>query len=580
MRVNLISVVAIIGGILIAGPSWPSHPQSAAGEQFCPDDRPALVVGVVIDQMKFEYLPRFWNKFGPDGFRRFIDGGFLFSNHHYNYFPTYTGPGHASIYTGTTPSVHGIVGNTWYDRAAQDLVYVVSDPSVRTVGADDDAGVMSPRNLLSTTVTDELKKAVPGARVIALSIKDRAAILPGGHLADAAFWYDFDTGDFVTSTWYMKALPEWVQTFNERELARQFSRQTWKPLLPLAEYVESTYDASPYERAFDDEEQPVFPHAMHGSLSRIITSPFGDRLLMEFVKAAISANYLGQDDVTDFLTISFSSPDYVGHRFGPSSVEIEDVYLRLDRRIADLLATLDRTVGSGEYLLFLTSDHGVVEVPASLADRGLPGGDFDNAAAVGGLRSHLEETYGDGEWVADYINQQVYLNRPLIHLRELSLADIQDDAAWFLRQFEGVAATNTAHQYAKAGYGHGLEGAYQRGFYPARSGDVLIQLQPGWLDSSHRTSHGSPYRYDTHVPLILHGWQVPPGTSDRKTVPPQIAPTLSHLLHIPYPSGAITRLLPLEQSAAADALPGRARCPGQALRNASWKTAMPDAPAR
>lgn len=538
-RAAIISALAFAGGWLLCG-------LAAAADAPFPPERPRLVVGIVIDQMRFDYLPRFWSKFGDDGFRRLVGGGYVFTNHHYDYFPTYTGPGHASIYTGSTPAVNGIVANVWYDRAMGKPVYVVEDSSVQTVGADDAAGEMSPRNLLSTTVTDELKSAVARAKVVSLSIKDRGAVLPGGHLGDQVFWYDPDTGDFITSTWYMDELPRWVREFNDRKLAQEYSKESWEPLLPLARYSESDEDGAPWEHAFEGEEAAVFPHEMNGSLSRIITSPFGNELLAAFAKAGIAALHLGKDEFTDFLAISFSSPDYVGHRFGPRSVEIEDIYLRLDRQIASFLSYLDDRVGEGNYLLFLTSDHGVVEVPRSLQERGLPGGDFDHAVMLEELGLRLRERYGEAEWVAYYGNQQIYLNRELIAERGLALRSVQDDVAAFVKGFEGVARTNTAHRYATMGYSSGLESFYQKGFFFDRSGDVFIHLGPGWLDSTHRTSHGSPYNYDTHVPLIFYGWRIFPGTSSRKTVTSQIAPTISHMLGIPFPSGSIGELLKFE----------------------------------
>jgi predicted AlkP superfamily pyrophosphatase or phosphodiesterase len=536
---------ASIAALALAGTWLCFRPAAAAQDRFSVE-RPKLVVGIVVDQMKFEYLPRFWSKFADDGFRRLVHDGYLFANHHYNYFPTYTGPGHASIYTGTTPAIHGIIANEWYDRATGKPLYVVEDPSVQTVGADDPAGRMSPRNLLSTTVTDELKEAIPLSKVVSLSIKDRGAILPGGHLADQVFWYDFDTGDFITSTWYMDELPEWAREFNDRNLARSYSSEVWTPLLPLGEYTESDRDAASWERPFDDEEAPVFPHRMNGSLSRIITSPFGDELLAAFAKTAIGALQLGKDEVTDFLAISFSPPDYVGHRFGPDSVEIEDVYLRLDGQIAALLSYLDANVGKGNYLLFLTSDHGVVQIPRSLQERRLPGGDFDHAAMLEELKHYLRQKYGEGEWTVHYGNQQIYLDRELIAQRGLVLSSMQDDVAAFVRRFEGVVNSNTAHRYATMDYGAGLESFYRNGYFFNRSGDVYIHLGPGWLDSTHRTSHGSPYSYDTHVPLIFFGWHVPQGTTTRKTVTPQIAPTISHMLDIPPPSGSTDQPLTFE----------------------------------
>jgi len=512
---------------------------------FTPDNRPKLVVGIVIDQMRYEYIPRFWDKFEDGGFKRLVNQGYLFKNMHYNYFPTYTAPGHASIYTGTTPAVHGIVGNNWYSRKLSQSIYCVDDSTVSTVGGAGGAGHMSPENLLSTTITDEFKKAVEGGRVIAVSVKDRASVLPGGHLADGAFWYDSDTGNFISSTWYMKKLPQWLQIFNKRNLPQKYSRQQWETLLPLDQYTKSNADNSPYEGVFEGESAPVFPHKMDSSLSRIITSPFGNKLVAELTKAAVSGADLGSGDAPDFLTISFSSTDYIGHRFGPNSIEVADTYLRLDRTLADLLTFLDQQVGKGNYLLFLTADHGAVQNPASLADRGLPGGYFDRQTAIDSLKGFLQEKYGEGEWVLDYKNQQVYLNRDLIDKKDLYLELVQLRAGQFLKRFEGISTTNTSYNFATVDYSEGLEHIYQNGFHYNRSGDVYIQLKPGWLDTSYKkgTSHGSPYNYGTHVPLIFYGWHISPGRSKEKVVIPQIAPTVADMLNIQFPSGATTKLL-------------------------------------
>ncbi len=537
--------IAIVSALLFYLPVTGFAQQNAT---FTPDDRPKLVVGIVIDQMRYEYLPRFWDKFSEGGFKRLVNDGYLFTNMHYNYFPTYTGPGHASVYTGATPSVHGIVGNSWFSRELGETMYCVSDSTVRTVGGSGAAGQMSPENLLSTTITDELIKAVPGAKVVSVSIKDRSAILPAGHLADGSFWYDYETGNFITSTWYRNSLPQWLQNFNRKNLPQQFSKQVWQPLLPLEEYTESNIDSSPYESAFEGEVAPVFPHEMSGSLSRIISSPYGNKLVAELAKAAVTGAGLGTNEATDFLAVSFSSTDYVGHRFGPNSIEVADIYLRLDRTIAALLTFLDEQVGQGNYLLFLTADHGAVNVPSSLIDKNLPGGYFSSEVAIDSLKGFLKKRYGDQDWILDYTNQQVYLNRGLINEEGLYLELVQLHSAQFLKQFEGVASTNTAYNYATVGYSEGLEEMYQKGFYYGRSGDVYIQLKPGWMDSFYRTgtSHGSPYNYDTHVPLIFYGWKVPQGKSDNKVVIPQIAPTLSDILHIQFPNGAVVDLLEFE----------------------------------
>lgn len=516
------------------------------------ESKPKLVVGIVVDQFRYDYLPLYKDEFGEGGFNRLINEGYSFVNNHYNYFPTYTGPGHAAIYTGTTPSINGIVGNSWYDRSIESSMYVVSDSTVSSVGTDGSAGKMSPANLLSTTVTDELKLADSQAKVIGVSLKDRGAVLPAGHLGDGAYWYEGESGKFITSSWYMDKLPEWVRDFNKQGLARELSQKTWEPLLPLEKYNESNPDDTPYEGTFDGEENPVFPHELRkhagDSFGIISSTPFGNTLVKEIAKKAIQAEELGSDNHTDFLSVSFSSTDYVGHQFGPHSIEVQDTYLRLDRDLEDLLNYLDQEVGSGNYLVMLTSDHGVVDVPAELLAKDLPGGYFNRKKVLKALKEYLKKSYGNGDWVESYANQQIYLNRDLIKEEEVALKAIQMDVAGFLLQFKGVKSTNTAHNFQYKGYSRGQQAMYQRGFMHDRSGDVFVQLKPGWLDSSYRTgtSHGSPYNYDTHVPLIFYGWNIPQGESSEHTVIPQIAPTISDMLNIGLPSGSPANILQLD----------------------------------
>lgn len=516
-------------------------------------DKPKLVVGIVVDQMRYDYLPLYWNKFGEGGFKRLVNEGFNFANTHYNYFPTYTGPGHAAIYTGTTPAVNGIVGNAWYARSIDDNMYVVSDSTVMPVGTDEDAGKMSPANLLSTTVTDELKLASPESKVIGISIKDRGAVLQAGHLGNGAYWYESSSGHFISSSWYGDQLPDWVQDFNKEGLAKEFSDRTWETVMPVDQYTESNPDDTPYEGTFGNEERPVFPHNLAENRGEgygiVASSPFGNTLLNELAKATIKGENLGTGTATDFLAVGFSSTDYIGHQFGPHSMELQDTYLRLDRDLADLLEYLDQEIGEGNYLVMLTSDHGVVDVPQELIDKNLPGGYFDSGAALEGLSDRLKSEFGEADWIESYANQQVYLDRDLIESKGISLKMMQIKAADFLLKFDGVLSTNTAYNFQNRDYNDGQQAMYQRGFQYGRSGDVYIQLKSGWLDSSSRTgtSHGSPYNYDTHVPLLFYGWNVPHGRTNRRTVIPQIAPTISSMLNIDFPSGSPADVLKFEE---------------------------------
>lgn len=547
MRLLISTTAAAILLSLLFITSCENAPPSGSGEQVEPDSV-RLVVGIVVDQMRHEYLERYSGLYGSDGFRRMLRDGYRFNNHHFNYFPTFTGPGHAAVYTGATPAVNGIVGNEWYDREARTSRYVVEDGEVGTVGAEGDAGEMSPANLQSTTIADELKSAHPESRVVGISMKDRGAVMGAGHLGDAAYWYDGETGRFVSSSWYMEELPGWVRQFNEEGLARAFSDSTWDLALEPSAYAVPRADDSPYEGTFPGEETPVFPHRMGGDLGRIDTSPFGNTLVGELARRAVDAENLGADDVPDFLGISYSATDYVGHQFGPRSLELADTYLRLDRELAELLDYLDEEVGEDSYLVFLTSDHGVADVPAELADRGLPGGRFDRSAALSSLRAYLEREFDSGARIEAYMNQQIYFDRQRARDNGVDLGEMQRAAARFLLQFEGVQSAVGAEVYRQNDFGDGMQAYYDRGFHARRSGDVFIHLRPGWLDSEYTTgtTHGSPYSYDTHVPMLWMGPGISPGSTDRRTVIPQIAPTLSAMLDIPFTSGTDASVLKFE----------------------------------
>lgn len=540
--------------VMLISVSIPVEGQISSGKstKIEPGDQPKLVVAIVVDQMRYDYLEMYWNLFGDEGFKRLVREGYSFTNQHFNYFPTYTGPGHVSIFSGATPSVHGAVGNDWYDRKTGRYRYVVEDQTVESVGTSTDAGKYSPVNILSTTVTDELKTANKHSKVITVGLKDRSAISTAGHLGDAAYWFENGSGHFISSSWYMENLPEWVVSFNEKERAQKFIKMTWEPLLPEDQYTRVSGingDASPYERPFSWKDRPVFPynlgHYTGNSFSLVKNTPFGNTLVTEFARKALEHEQLGADRHTDFLVINYGATDYIGHDFGPHSIEVADAFARLDRELGGLFKELDTRLGKENYLVFLTSDHGTADIPSERIDRGLPAGYFDSDEAIDSLETYLDTRYGQGEWVEAYINQQVYLNRALIGQKGLSLIEMESDAVRFLRSFEDILSANTAFNYLNNDYTGGLEELYQNGFMYKRSGDVFIQLKPGWLDRSSRTgtTHGSPYNYDTHVPLLFMGKGIPHGANSRRTEITQIAPTLSRLLHIPFPDGTAAKVL-------------------------------------
>lgn len=505
---------------------------------------PKLVVGIVIDQLRPDYLVRYASQFSQGGFNRLIQGGFYNKNTHYNYVPTYTGPGHASVYSGTTPAVHGIIGNSWYNRRLERSEYCAEDTTVTAVGSNAGWGRISAKNLLSTTISDELKLATRGeAKVVGIAIKDRGAAFPAGHIADGAYWFDKEVGMFITSTFYASELPGWVNGFNSRSLPQQYMDSTWNTLLPIDQYEGP--DDTPYEEVFKGKERPTFPYdlsalgAANKGYGLFTYTPFANTVVTELAKAAVEGEGMGQDATPDMLAVSYSSTDILGHSFGPRSVEVQDMYLRLDRDIENLLNYLDETVGQGEYLVFLTADHAAAEVPQYMLDQHLPAGYFNLSEVEKQAAAFLQDTYGVGNLLEYSTNLQMYLNHAVIAENSLELQKVQQNLADFLRRVDGVATVFTARQIQSEGYTEGVPQMLQKGYYFKRSGDVLMVLDPAWIDfMSYGTTHGSGYNYDTHVPLIWYGKGIPAGASYRKQRITDIAPTLSFLLNIGLPNGA------------------------------------------
>jgi predicted AlkP superfamily pyrophosphatase or phosphodiesterase len=516
---------------------------SAAAQAL--NDRPKLVIGIVVDQMRTDYLYRYWQKFSTGGFRRLANEGYFCRNNHYNYVPTYTGPGHACVYTGSTPMYNGIVANDWYDRKGGGNMYCAQDTSVRTVGSPMlKVGQMSPRNLLSTTITDELKIATIGqSKVVGIALKDRGAILPAGHAADAAYWFDDKVGAWVTSTFYMENLPDWVTDYNKTVRPEAYLAKPWTTLFPLATYMESAADDSPHELVLKSEKLPIFPHDLPKLQTEVGTqilrqTPFGNTYTLDFAKAAIVNYEMGKDDITDFLCLSFSSTDYVGHAYGPQSVEVEDTYLRLDRDLESFLLYLDKNIGKNNYTLFLTADHGAAQNPNYLRDQQMAAGSVDVNLLKKDLKKFFVETYQDS-LLAQEINLNVYLDDAKIKARKLDKKQVCDAVAEWLRNREGVMEAYTRYDIQAATNPSGYLEKIKRGYMAARSGDIIYVLHPAWGDwGSKGTSHGTGYTYDTHVPLIFFGKNIPKGTTNEETHTTDIATTLALLLNLQPPNAS------------------------------------------
>ncbi|MCC7051549.1 MAG: alkaline phosphatase family protein, partial [Bacteroidia bacterium] len=527
---NTIGFVYILNTIFL----FNTHAQSVP--------RPKLVVGIVVDQMRQDYLYRYWDKYTNAGFKKMITEGFNCKNTQYNYTPTYTGPGHASVYTGTTPAYHGIAANDWYNRSLRKTIYCAEDSTVNPfVGSVQDSR-MSPRNLLTTTITDELKLFTnQQAIVIGTSIKNRGAIMPAGHLANAAFWLDRKNGKWTTSSFYVSQLPKWLVDFNKKELPEKYLQKIWEPLYPIEKYTESLPDNNPYEGLFKGNNTPTFPYKLaelkekNAPYNLLATTPFGNDLLNDFVFEVLQNYPLGQDDITDFLTVSYSSTDMVGHWFSPTSIEVEDTYLRLDKNIAELINKIETKVGKGQVLFFLTADHAGAYNPQFLIDNKVPAGFANNLAMYDSLKLFALQKFGNAALIDTFMNDQVYLNRELIAKRWYPLNYFQKILANYITHFPGVANVITAEELKENNYTEGFNAYSKRGTHVNRSGDILITYEPGWYEPygwdkkgkpfSTGTTHGSAYRYDTHVPLLWYGWKIPNGETSRRISITDVAPT-------------------------------------------------------
>lgn len=510
-------------------------------------EQPKLVVGIVIDQMCYDYLYRFYPQFGSGGFKRLMDQGSHFRNVTYNYVPTFTGPGHASIYTGTTPSNHGIVANDWYHRPYQQQVNCVDDTTVFGIGSTSVDGKCSPHFLRANTITDQLRLTYPNSKVIGVSIKDRSAILPAGHMANGAFWYDYSTGKMITSSYYTADLPTWVSQFYTTNPIEAYLKHTWELSKDSSAYTYYANDNSPYETLLGDKLAPVFPYdftqlPMDQQLINFTALPFANTYLTDFAIQALKSEQMGKSKTTDFLTISYSTPDIAGHAFGPYSLEMEDMYFRLDAELARLFNVLDKQVGKGEYVVFLTADHAVVPVPQFLTDHKLPGGYFFLANLEQELRMASLKLLGvDG---VDLIaNNNVYWKKEV--LSQPKFEELLQLAKQIILQHPEVKAAYTAEELMGAPTDNWMK-MVAAGYDKERSGELIFILQPGYLPkstdipSAHRgTSHGSAFNYDTHVPVLFYGKNIPKQEVFTPYEIVDVAATLVHVLNVQRPNAMV-----------------------------------------
>lgn len=493
--------------------------------------QPKLILVIVVDQFRYDYLTRFQGDY-TSGLDLLLKKGAVFTNAYLKHFPTVTAAGHATVLTGATPALSGIVGNEWYDRESGEKVTSVSDSSVKLLGGANKSGA-SPHRLLVSTVGDELKMAGKGeSRMIGMSLKDRSAILPAGHMADGAYWFDDTTGNFVSSSYYFAELPAWVREFNAGRSAERYSGLVWSELI----HRSNGGAAEPFEK-LPVEIGPRYYESL-------VKSPFGNDLLESFAEHAIEAEQFGARDGTDVLTVSFSSNDYVGHEVGPDSPEVRDISIRTDRVLGKFFEFLRKGLGLENVLVIMTADHGVAPVPEVLAGEKMPGGRVSDQSLTDTVESALSAKYGERNWVLYSSYGTFFLNRALIQRKNLKEAEVEDVAVASLMKIPHVFRVYTREQLKR---GQVLQDAVSQsvsnGFNVQRSGDVIALLEPYWSFATKGTTHGSVYSYDTHVPVIFMGADIRPGRYDKTIAPNDIAPTLATLLDIETPSGSAGRVL-------------------------------------
>ncbi len=509
-----------------------------------PSEKPKLIVCMVVDQMRYDYIHRYWDKFGEGGIKKVVMSGTFCKNAAYDYLINETAVGHATIATGALPSHHGIISNNWYNNLQEEVVYCVADENTKTVGGNFESGQFSPKLMLASTIGDEIRLSSNfRSKVIGLALDNSAAILSAGHSANYAFWYDNLTGHWISSSYYVDSLPGWVREFNEKNLAEAYLDRVWEPLLPLKDYTESTSDTSEFETGLAGRH--VFPYDLKKISQpkrnernyRILKyTPFGNVFTRDFATAVVINEGLGKDDYTDYLSIGFSANEYIGMYFGSNSVEMQDAMLRLDRELAHFINFIDEQVGEQNTLFILTADHGLAYQPAYLALHKIPSGDFNPHSSLSLLGSYLNAIYGRGDWVKYYYGQQIYLNHELIETSGIAYQEIQDRTAQFLIQFTGVSNAITSHTLQTSNFSEGIFRKMQNGYHQKRSGDVIISLAPGWVEINDGSSYHSSYMGDNHVPLIFYGWKIRRSSLTRPVKMIDIAPTISYFLDISRPN--------------------------------------------
>jgi len=518
--------------------------------------KPKIIVGIVVDQMRYDYLYRYQRHYGPGGFNRLLEGGFSCENTHFNYVPTYTGPGHAAIYTGTTPSMNGIIGNDWWDPELRAKRYCTSDKRYRVVGGTaktaPETGQHSPVALLSSTITDELRLSNNfRSKVAAVCLKDRGGILPAGHIPNACYWFDDAGGNWITSSYYPDSLglPQWVRDFNARRWPDSFLNKTWEmghtPTESFAQW-DFTGNYGSLKGGFPHDFAEARAKGGYGVLRY---TPYGNTLVTNFAMKTIDGMELGADEWPDFLCLSYSATDYCAHQFGIHAQETEDMYVRMDRELSRFFDYLDRKFGKNNVLIFLTADHGGAETPVHLNKLRIPAGVFAESKLEDMLEKSLATSFGaSGNYIQAIENQQIWLNWDALADFDLKPEEVAAAIGDQIRALPGVYDVLTRQELELLPPEYPFVSELRRGIHPRRSGDILYVLDPAWhADDKYfgkgGTTHGSQYAYDTHVPLIWYGWQVKPGETHKPVSITDIAPTLAAILRIMEPNATTGKVI-------------------------------------
>ena len=494
--------------------------------------KPTLILAIIVDQFRYDYTTRFASRY-TGGLHQMLTQGAVYLDAQQDHFPTVTAAGHSAFLTGSVPATSGIIGNEWYDRSQGRLITSVEDRATTLLGARAGAEGSSPHNLLVSTLGDEIKIADGGAsKVIGISMKDRAAILPSGHMADAAYWIDSATGNVVSSTFYFPALPNWVQQFNAGKPAQSALGKTWYPVGAEGREGKAflTLSSTPDKNYFATWE----------------TTPYANDMVESLAELAISNEQLGRHPGTDVLAVSFSANDHLGHAVGPDAPEVEDMCVRTDAVLGRLLAAAEKAAGGREHLLVVfSSDHGVAPKPEVMQARHFAVGRASKPEFLKTVNDALDVRFGKGAWITNTQEIGIYLNYALIDQKKLALAEVEDVAARAALSLPYIARVYTREQLlGHAAMRDTIDDFVARGFYADRSPDVIAIQKPYWLFGAEGSSHGTPYNYDSHVPLIFWGAGVQPGVYAETVGISDVAPTLAALLRIGTPTGSIGRILP------------------------------------